>query len=146
MRPVVKLPAAAALGVLVLGWAAPASAASGTPAARAPAKPAIAGLAWSSPKRIDPPLAAGVASISCPTAQFCAALQDASVTTYNGTSWSRSVQVVPPPNGLGMMSISCPGAHFCAAVGNEGGPPFTSYAVTFNGTSWTQANLPTPPV
>jgi len=142
MRPVVRLSVAAALGAAVLGSAAPASAASGAPAARVSAKPVIAGLAWSSPKRIDPPLAAGVQSISCPTTHFCAALQDASVTTYNGTSWSRSVQVVPPPNGLGMMSISCPGAHFCAAVGNEGGPPFTSYAVTFNGTSWTRRTCP----
>jgi hypothetical protein len=89
------------------------------------------GRTWSSGPRIsdpDPGTPMGMASVSCSSPRFCAAVDNGSnAFTFNGTSWSPAT-AIDPGNELGM--VSCPSARFCAAV--DYGPD----VVTFNGTSW----------
>jgi hypothetical protein len=86
------------------------------------------GRSWSKPVSID----AGrtMASVSCPTASFCAAVDPSGyVLTYEGRSWSKPVRM----DKYGLNSVSCPTVSFCAAVGQEDGN-----AVTYNGSSWSK--------
>lgn len=63
--------------------------------------------------------------VSCPSAQFCAAVSGNNVPTYNGTSWtSPTFSGGPPPE-----SLSCSGPTFCVAVGQHD-------ELTFNGSVW----------
>jgi RHS repeat-associated protein len=65
-------------------------------------------------------------SISCPTATFCAATDNAGdVLTYNGTSWT--TDAIDGTNTV--EGVSCPTASFCVAVDNDGN------AIIWNG-SW----------
>jgi hypothetical protein len=78
---------------------------------------------WSSPKSVD----AGRAlySVSCPTASFCAAVDESGyVLTYGGSSWSSPESI--ERDGGGLQSVSCPTASFCAAVDSQG------YAFTYS--------------
>jgi hypothetical protein len=69
-----------------------------------------------------------MASVSCSSPSFCAAIDNGSnVFTFNGTSWSPA-QVIDPGNQLG--TVSCPSASFCAAV------DYGANVVTFDGSSW----------
>lgn len=74
-------------------------------------------------------------SISCPTAKFCASVDNTgAVATYDGSSWSGWTPVdyaaLSGPSGTGFTSLSCPTATFCVAVDGNGG------YVTFDGTTW----------
>jgi hypothetical protein len=74
-------------------------------------------------------------SVSCPSASFCAAVDDAgNALIWNGKSWSSPTSIDPynPTTGLGgdLLSVSCASASFCAAVDNSG------RALTWNGTAW----------
>jgi Bacterial Ig domain len=76
-----------------------------------------------------PPMSTGVSplsSVSCTSPTFCAAVGNATATTYDGTSWSAPVTL---PNG-GAEAVSCASASFCVTVGAQG------TAVTYNGVSW----------
>jgi hypothetical protein len=79
-----------------------------------------------------------MASVSCSSPSFCAALDNgANAFTFNGSTWSALVNA--DPNGLSMGEgvvswpvVSCPTTAFCAAVDGGGGN-----VVTFDGGSWT---------
>jgi hypothetical protein len=87
---------------------------------------ASAATTWSAPSDIDGSNA--LASVSCPNAGFCAAVDyDGNALTYNGSSWS-SPSDIDGSNALA--SVSCPSASFCAAVDYAGN------ALTYNGSSW----------
>src|SRR5580658_5928287 len=111
----------AAIAALTAGLAMTVGAAA---AQAAPAARASTGLHWSGLKTIDPRLIAGIGSVSCPTTQFCAGLQDSTVTTFDGHGWSSPQPIIPIPDSQGMNSISCASASFCAAVGELGEAPF----------------------
>ena len=56
-------------------------------------------------------------SVSCPTASFCAAVDESGYAlTYDGSSWSKPVSI-EPSGAPG--AVSCPTASFCAAVDLE---------------------------
>ena len=96
---------------------------------------------------------AGVNSLSCTSANFCAAggyyadassVRQAFVSTYNGTSWA-DTEVAGELNvgGAAVSSVSCTSAAFCVAGGNysdiDGGTQ--AFASAFNGTSWSDVEL-----
>jgi hypothetical protein len=91
------------------------------------------GSAWSPAPSIhdpDPNTRIGMASVSCSSPSFCAAVDNGSnAFTFNGTSWSPATAIDP---GHELSTVSCPSASFCAAV--DYGPN----VVTFNGTSWSK--------
>jgi hypothetical protein len=91
------------------------------------------GSTWSSAPRINDPAsstATGMASVSCSSPSFCAAIDNGSnAFTFNGTSWSPAA-VIDPDNELS--TVSCPSARFCAAV--DYGPN----VIAFNGASWSK--------
>jgi hypothetical protein len=99
------------------------------------------GTSWSAPTHIDTnPVSPSCSfscvavtpfSVSCPSATFCAAVdENGNALTYNGTSWS-----APTDNSGGFLdSVSCPSATFCVAVDENGN------ALTYNGTSWSAPN------
>lgn len=85
------------------------------------------GTQWSAPVPVDP--GNYVASLSCPSTTFCAAVDgllpagfsggndSGDVFLYNGTSWSPARNI----DGTGILqSISCPSRNFCLAV-DQGG-------------------------
>jgi hypothetical protein len=87
------------------------------------------GSRWSSAPDI-PDTRTGMASVSCSSPGFCAAVSNGpDAFTFNGTSWSPATAIDP---GGQLSTVSCPGARFCAAV--DYGPD----VVTFNGTSWSK--------
>jgi hypothetical protein len=91
------------------------------------------GSTWASASSINDPASStqpGMASVSCSSPRFCAAVDNGSnAFTFNGTSWSPAA-VIDPGNELS--TVSCPSARFCAAV--DYGPN----VVTFNGTAWSK--------
>ena len=91
------------------------------------------GSTWSSAPGINdrvPSAQTGMASVSCSSPSFCAAVDNGSdAFTFNGTSWSPAA-VIDPGNELS--TVSCPSTSFCAAV--DYGPN----VVTFNGASWSK--------
>ena len=87
------------------------------------------GSRWSSGATV-PGLQAGLASVSCSSPTFCAAVSSGSdAVTFDGTSWSPAT-AIDPAGQLG--TVSCPASDFCAAV--DYGPN----AITFNGRSWSK--------
>jgi hypothetical protein len=93
------------------------------------------GSTWSSAPGINDPVPStqtGMASVSCASPSFCAAVDNGSnAFTFNGTSWSPAAVI---DRGNELSTVSCPSASFCAAV--DYGPN----VVTFNGTSWSKAS------
>jgi hypothetical protein len=88
------------------------------------------GSTWSAPVNADPNgLSMGEGGISwpmvsCPTSNFCAAVDGAggNVVTFDGDSWTTPVTVdseaansVSRPVLVFLMSVSCPSAMFCVA-------------------------------
>ena len=68
----------------------------------------------------------GIGSVSCPTAQFCVALDyDGNAISYDGTAWSAPESIDSASNYLD--SVSCPSAVFCGAVDAVGN------ALTYSG-------------
>jgi hypothetical protein len=89
------------------------------------------GSRWSPAPGINDPAPttqAGLASVSCSSPSFCAAVDNGSnAFTFNGASWSPAATIDP---GSQLSTVSCPSASFCAAV--DYGPN----VFTFNGASW----------
>ncbi len=94
--------------------------------------------------------------VDCTSATFCVAVgrYDLSATAYwawsatwNGTAWTQ--QTVPRPTGAQrstLLDVSCSDATNCTAVGgyrNSSGVQ-VSFAVRWNGTSWTHQTSPNP--
>ena len=94
---------------------------------------AFNGSTWRSAPSISDPVQGtqmGMASVSCSSPSFCAAVDNGSnAFTFNGTSWSPATAIDP---GHELSTVSCPSTSFCAAV--DYGPN----VVTFNGTSWSK--------
>jgi hypothetical protein len=81
----------------------------------------------------NPPPAASVASVSCPSASFCLGLDAGGATTWTGgTGWSDAQAPA------GMTSVACPGATECLAVGTGGGGQI------WTGTTWSALTVPAP--
>jgi hypothetical protein len=112
----------------------------GAPAAQA----AVAGHGWklstlvaSNKEGSGPGIAthtANFSSVSCPTAQFCAAVDDTGdAYTWNGKSWSKGV-VVDSTAGTNandqLASVSCASSSFCIAGDDLSG------VYLFNGSTW----------
>jgi len=93
------------------------------------ASPALA--AWSQPQPIDPGANVLVepTAVSCPSANFCAAVDWFTGLAYiwHGTSWAAPV-TVDAPNSL--TSVSCSVAGFCVALDQQGN------AFTFSHGTW----------
>ena len=91
------------------------------------------GSRWGSAPSINDPVPGsqpGMASVSCSSPDFCAAVDNGSnAFTFNGTAWGPAT-VIDPGNQLS--AVSCPSTNFCAAV--DYGPN----VVTSNGTSWSK--------
>jgi hypothetical protein len=91
------------------------------------------GSTWRSAPGISDPgpsILRGMASVSCSSPSFCAAVDNGSnAFTFNGTSWSPATAIDP---GHELSTVSCPSTSFCAAV--DYGPN----VITFNGTSWSK--------
>jgi subtilisin family serine protease len=94
--------------------------------------------------------AAGLNSVSCPSASTCMALGTSSAgklvsERWNGSEWS--VVAIPSPSGQlqPKMEISCASTTSCLAVGTTGieaaAKPF---ALRWNGSEWTSLTLPAP--
>ncbi len=85
---------------------------------------------WAAPQAVDP--GGSLDSISCPTPAFCmAADTSGDVVSWNGSTWSPPVRVLPPPTtypGIGT-TVSCSSSRFCMVVNGDG-----DYA-TFTGAS-----------
>ena len=86
--------------------------------------------------------------VSCVSATFCQAADfyGAMAEEWNGTSWT--AQPVPIPSGMtspGLLSVSCPSQTFCEAAGAYFNPVTdlqTTFAETWNGTSWQEQSVP----
>jgi Collagen triple helix repeat (20 copies) len=93
------------------------------------------GSTWSAPSQID--AEGNLASLSCPSASFCAAVGGSShgyVLTYNGSAWSTPTQV--DSDGT-MESVSCVSSRFCVALSQHGREKNAStYAVVYDGAVW----------
>jgi hypothetical protein len=65
--------------------------------------------------------------VSCPSANFCATVDDVgNVLTYKGSSWSSPMEI----DADYLASVSCPSSSFCVAVDDSGD------ALFYNGSSW----------
>jgi hypothetical protein len=102
------------------------------------------GSSWSSPVRVQGQLQ--LASVSCPSPSFCAAVGDRSTglgsfagytLTYNGRSWSAPALRVEGSIERGeraaeLESVSCASASFCVVTNNAG------QVLLYNGSSWSE--------
>jgi protein kinase-like protein len=80
---------------------------------------------WSGGQRID--TADGLTSVSCASADFCAAADSGgNALTYSGGSWSAPHRL----SGNGLSWVSCPTAGFCVATSNG------SVLYTYSGGKW----------
>jgi frataxin-like iron-binding protein CyaY len=82
---------------------------------------------WSSGKRIDTNLNNFLRSVSCPTTNFCVAVDESGYEfTYTNGTWSSGQQIDTYP----FYSVSCPTANFCVAVDGNG------YEFTYTNGTW----------
>jgi hypothetical protein len=102
----------------------------------------------------SPPLPSGttsssLAGVSCPSASFCLAVGDYSnggsavlIETWDGSSWTD----IASPNGTTALNgVSCTSGTACTAVGGDTtGGSTVPVAASWNGTSWTEQDLPLP--
>jgi hypothetical protein len=105
---------------------------------------------WSSPKSLGGPAAAGLQSVSCPTATFCMAVGSSTTAPFNGnpgptvygpnafaydgSTWS-GPQHLGSATDPGASSVSCATPTFCVAVNDDG------YALTFQAGTWSSPEL-----
>jgi hypothetical protein len=79
------------------------------------------GGGWSTPAAIDP---GGVLdAVSCPTPSYCVAADTTgSVVTFDGSSWSAPVRVLPAPSEYAPLgtSVDCTPTHFCMVISADG--------------------------
>ncbi len=84
-----------------------------------------AAASWSGGQRID--TADGLTSVSCASADFCAAADSGgNAFTYSGGKWSAPQRL----SSNGLSRVSCPAAGFCVATSNG------SVLYTFSGGKW----------
>jgi hypothetical protein len=85
------------------------------------------GGGWSPEQTIDPH--GELDGLSCPSTTFCMATDaDGSVVSWNGSTWSAPVRVVPAATdytGIGT-SVSCPDTQFCMVMNSDG--DYATYA------------------
>lgn len=75
------------------------------------------GSAWSDPTQVDG-VSRQFTSVSCPSTQFCAAVDDQGFATqFNGASWSAPASI---DYGGNLVAVSCSSASFCAAGDRHG--------------------------
>ena len=86
------------------------------------------GTSWSQPTAIGG--SSQLIAVSCPSADFCAAVDGFAVWTFNGGSWSEAGTAGTGYGGFGPTAVSCASASFCVAVGSAG------KTETFDGQSW----------
>ena len=86
-------------------------------------------LGWSiSPEPIN--TNGSLTSVSCPTTQFCMAVDNNGYAfTYSNGAWSPGQQI-DDNSYIASLQISCPTTQFCMAVDNNG------YAIPWNGSKW----------
>lgn len=120
----------------------------GAPAAQA----AVAGHGWklaalvaSNSEGSGPGIAthtANFSSVSCPTAEFCAAVdQTGDAFTWNGKSWSKGVDIdSTAASNINdqLASVSCASSSFCVAGDDLSG------VYTYNGSTWSSVDLLNP--
>ena len=125
MRPIDKLAAAADHVVVHPHRSACALLAAAAMALGVPST-ALASNGWSGPAGIDG--ANSLVSVSCPSASFCVAVDNAgNALTYSGSSWSAPTDI---DGATPLVSVSCASASFCAAVDGA------NDALTYNGITW----------
>jgi hypothetical protein len=79
----------------------------------------------------------GLASVSCPTAKFCVAVDgNGYAFTYSNGAWSSGTQL---DTSNGFTDVSCPSSAFCMAVDGNGGYSLLSGAHWSQGSVGTQA-------
>lgn len=86
---------------------------------------------WGSPLPIDTAAGpeGGFADVSCASTRFCAAVDvRGDALTFNGTKWSRPLNV--DPDVYGFSSVSCPRSNFCYAA------DVTGEGLQWNGKRW----------
>ncbi len=115
---------------------------------------------WSLRWQLQPPqiplgaIASDLQTVSCPFANFCAAVGgdeqtgsvfDAVVETWNGRFWT--VGTTPNAANSVLSGVDCNGAKVCTAVGDvdTGGGTVSTLAERWNGTNWTVQPSPNPP-
>ena len=100
------------------------------------------GIGWSKPANLDSN--GWLTGISCPSSEFCAAVDFTSSLTFDGTSWSAPVKF--DENNI-LTSLSCSSEAFCAAVDGTGRamiarmPPFDVGPPTIFGAATEGATL-----
>lgn len=105
------------------------------------------GATWSAPS--EPPVETDVGfGLSCPSTSFCMLVGGTESAIYNGSSWSKPIEVEPEEGAYGIYSgyqiyletVSCTSSSYCVAVGEgQSGPlgaAFTLAAYVYNGTTW----------
>jgi hypothetical protein len=87
-------------------------------------------LSWTDPAVIDPP-AGGPERVSCPSVDFCVAIDDfGNALTFDGQDWSSAQPVLGDAGSTIRADVSCPTTTYCLALEAGGG-----YA-TYDGSSW----------
>jgi hypothetical protein len=92
---------------------------------------------WSKPNKIDKGGGVpnfGLNSVSCPTAKFCAAVNQHDGMEFNGRKWTKP-HVVDPLGGF-LAAVSCSSSHFCMEVDFEGDDH------TYNNGTWSPPRGP----
>ena len=85
---------------------------------------------WSAPTAIDA-LHGTPASLSCPTAGFCAAVDSMGLAMTYQSGWSKPIGIdTASAQAGGLTSVSCVTATFCVAVDSTG------HALTYTGSAW----------
>jgi Bacterial Ig-like domain (group 3) len=91
-------------------------------------------LIWSPPSHID--TISDLASVSCPSASFCMAIDVAGNTfAWNGTSWSAGMTLAYASR---FAFVSCASASFCMALGDTSDSAYYMW----NGASWASGSMP----
>ena len=109
------------------------------------------------PGNTDPSVAPDLLGVSCPAADFCAAVgayqpteavQVSMAETWNGLSWTWQPFPVPADSsGAELTGVSCTSASFCEAVGSafdDTAGTNVTLAATWDGTSWSLQTTPNP--
>ena len=117
-----------AIVAAVAAAALPVMGAAGTPVSAQTGPGPRATRLFTHKQNVTGPGDSSLTSVSCPSASFCAAIdQGRAAVLYDGSAWSRPELIDP---GAFLSSVSCPATTFCVAVNGKGD------AVTYNGNTW----------
>lgn len=86
-------------------------------------------------------------AVSCTSTTFCDAVfsqngQAPSSEQWNGTEWGPPSAIAAAPGNV--VGLTCTSPTFCVAVGYRAGVPWVGTISTWDGTTWTTQNAPTP--